>query len=56
MHEGRELGEEQSALYADNSAAFSVALRQIKVSEKVCENAVGSVASKDNLIGIQMLC
>ena len=50
MDEGRELCEEQSALCADTSAAFAVAYRQIKVSEKVGENAVGSAASKANLM------
>ncbi len=50
MDEDRELGEVQSVLCADNSAAFAAAHGQIKVSEKVGENAVGSAASKANLM------
>ena len=50
MDEGRELGEVQSALCADISAAFAAAHRRIKVSEKVGANAVGSAASRANLM------
>ena len=50
MDEGRDLGEVQSALCADNSAAFAAAHRQIKDSEKVGANAVGSAASRANLM------
>ena len=50
MDEGRDLGEVQSALCADNSAAFAAAHRQIKDSEKVGANAVGSAAFRANLM------
>ena len=50
MDEGRDLGEVQSALCADNSAAFAASKSQMKVSIKVGENAEGSAASKADVM------
>ena len=50
MDERREMGEEQSAPCADNSAASASAKIQIKVSAKVEENAEGSGSFKAYLM------